>query len=328
MHKIAVVIPCYRVKAHILGVLELIGKECWRIYVVDDACPEQSGKQVEKESRDSRVTVLRHEMNLGVGGAMITGYRQAIADGADIIIKVDGDGQMDPRLIPRFAAPIQAGAADYVKGNRFYDLANLRGRPWVRILGYAALSFFSKISTGYWNLFDPTNGFTAIHARVAGKIPWAKISQGYFFESDLLFRLNTLRAVVADIPMDARYADEQSNLRVPSMISEFLWKHVRNSLKRVFYNYYLRNFSIASVELVLGLLLILFGVLFGGSHWLQSIQQGEIATAGTVMLAALPVLIGIQLLIAFLSYDMSTLPRTPIHKSLGAVEDTAQQEKS
>ncbi len=166
--RVAVVTPCFRVSRQIRGVLAAIGPEVWRIYCVDDACPEHSGAAVaEQAAHDSRIRLLRHDTNQGVGAAVVTGYRQAIADGAHVIVKLDGDGQMDPARIPDLIAPIAAGNADYVKGNRFYHLESLRAMPVSRLIGNAGLSFLSKLSTGYWNLFDPTNGFTAIHAEVA-----------------------------------------------------------------------------------------------------------------------------------------------------------------
>ena len=188
--RIAVVIPCYRSKLQILRVLNGIGAEVWRVYVIDDACPEGSGKYVEEQGKDLRIRVIFHEFNKGVGGAVITGYQAAIADGADVIVKIDSDGQMDPKFIPIIVAPILAQEADYTKGNRFFDLENIRSMPTTRIFGNAILSLMAKLSTGYWDIFDPTNGYTAIHAGIAELLPFSKISHRYFFESDLLFRLN------------------------------------------------------------------------------------------------------------------------------------------
>jgi len=316
--RIAVVIPCYRVTRQVLEVISSIGNEVWRIYVVDDACPDGSGKYVEAHCSDQRVRVVYHESNQGVGGAVMTGYRAAIADGAEVIVKVDGDGQMDTSLIPNFIEPILAGEADYTKGNRFFDLEEIRAMPKVRLFGNAVLSLMAKLSTGYWDLFDPTNGYTAIHADIARHLPFSKISQRYFFETDILFRLNTLRAVVIDVPMDAKYGDEVSNLKISKIVGEFLIKHVRNFLKRIFYNYYLRDLSLASIELPLGLLLLLAGTGFGGIHWLESAREGVATPAGTVMLAALPILMGLQLVLAFLGYDIASVPRRPRHKGLRA----------
>lgn len=312
-NRIAVVIPSYKVTRHILDVILQMPPEVWRIYVIDDACPDGSGKFVEEQVHDRRVRVVYHSQNQGVGGAVMTGYRAAIADGAAIIVKVDGDGQMDPALIPHFVAPILAGEADYTKGNRFFDLEEIRAMPPIRLLGNAVLSLMAKLSTGYWDLFDPTNGYTAIHADVARHLPYDKVSRRYFFETDLLFRLNTLRAVAVDVPMDAKYGDEVSNLKISKIIGEFLAKHARNFFKRIFYNYYLRDMSLASIELPLGLLLFFFGVSFGGFHWLKSAQAGVATPAGTVMLAALPILMGLQFMLAFLGHDILSVPRRPRH---------------
>ena len=312
--RVAVVIPAYKVRKHILGVIAKCGEEVWRIYVVDDCCPQGAGKYVEDMVDDSRVRVLYHEQNQGVGGAVMTGYRAAIADGADVIVKVDGDGQMDPSLIPSFIEPILAGEADYTKGNRFFDLEQVRAMPKIRLVGNAVLSFMTKLSSGYWDLFDPTNGYTAIHINVARHLPLQKISRRYFFETDMLFRLNTLRAVVIDVPMDAQYGDEVSGLEIEKIVGEFFLKHVWNFSKRIFYNYYLRDTSLASIELPLGVLLFFYGCGFGAYHWINSFQEGIATPSGTVMLAALPILMGSQLMLAFLGYDIANVPRRPFHR--------------
>lgn len=312
-YRVAVVIPAYRVTQHIDEVIRAIPDFVWRVYVVDDACPDGTGKYVESNVHDSRVRVIRLSENKGVGGAVMAGYRAALADQADVIVKVDGDGQMDPALIPDFVAPIISGEADYTKGNRFYDLEMVRSMPGVRIFGNAVLSLLTKLSSGYWNLFDPTNGYTAIHADACRRLPFQKISERYFFETDMLFRLNTLRAVVVDVPMDAKYGEETSHLNISKIMGEFLYKHARNFGKRIFYNYFLRDLSLASLELVLGLLLTIFGVLFGSYHWLVSAQIGVPTPAGTVMVAAMPFLIGLQLILSFLGYDIASVPRRPIH---------------
>lgn len=314
--KVAVVIPCYKVKNHILGVIGGIGPEVVRIYAVDDCCPDGSGDFIEANCSDERVIVLRHSENQGVGGAVMSGYRAAIDDDMEVIVKVDGDGQMDPSLIPDFITPILAGEADYTKGNRFFDLEEIRAMPRMRLFGNAMLSFMTKLSSGYWDLFDPTNGYTAIHVTEARHLPFKKISNRYFFETDMLFRLNTIRAVVVDVPMNAKYVDEVSNLKISKIIGEFLAKHVRNFSKRIFYSYYLRDMSVASLELPLGLLFLGFGLLYGGYHWVESAQMGLPTPAGTVMMSALPIIAGIQFLLGFVSYDVASVPVRPLHRSI------------
>ena len=311
---VAVVIPSYKVTKQILGVISRIGSEVTKIYVVDDACPLGSGKYVEENCSDQRVKVLYLDKNQGVGGAVMSGYAYAISEGAKIIIKIDGDGQMDPSLIPNFIFPILAGQADYTKGNRFFDLEEIRSMPVMRIFGNAALSFITKLSSGYWNIFDPTNGYTAIHADIARHLPIKKISKRYFFETDMLFRLNTLRVCVIDIPMHAVYGEEVSNLKIRKILVEFLVKHIRNFFKRIFYNYYLRDLTLASIELPIGVFMLTLGIIYGLIHWLKSAQEGVSTPAGTVMLSALPILMGMQLILAFLSYDIESVPRVAKHK--------------
>lgn len=315
--KVAVVIPAYKVEAHILALIPRIGPEVDQIFVVDDRCPNHSGKLVQGQCTDQRVQVIFNDVNQGVGGAVMAGYRAAIAAGCDVIVKVDGDGQMDPALIPEFIRPIILGNADYTKGNRFFNLEDVSQMPGLRIFGNAALSFMAKFSTGYWRNFDPTNGFTAIHAKIAACLPMNKISRRYFFETDLMFRLNTLRAVVVDIPMAAFYGDEVSNLKIRHILGEFLLKHLRNACKRIFYSYYLRDMSAASLELPLGLILLLWGGLYGTAHWLHGLAHDTTTPAGTVMLAALPVILGVQLVLGFLNYDVANVPTDPIHPRLG-----------
>lgn len=314
--RIAVVLPCFKVSRHILALLAEIPAVVSHIYVVDDACPEGSGDLVQGQCDDPRVRVLRNPQNLGVGGAVLHGYRAAAADGCEVIVKIDGDGQMDPALLPHFVAPILRGEADYTKGNRFYDLRHIARMPARRLFGNAVLSFMAKISTGYWDIFDPTNGYTAISARVAQVLPDERISRRYFFETDILFRLGTFRAVVMDVPMDARYGDEISNLRIGDVLGEFMGKHIRNFFKRLFYNYFLRDLSVASLELLFGLLLLAFGSVFGSYHWWLSGSTGQAAATGTIMLAALPLLVGLQLVLAFLAYDIASVPRHAIGERL------------
>jgi len=310
---IGVVIPCFKVTKHIIDVINKIGPEVSIIYVVDDCCPEKSGNFVSVHCKDQRVKIIYNEINLGVGGAVMRGYQEAIADDIDIVVKVDGDGQMDPELIPAFIEPILLGEADYTKGNRFFNLEEIRSMPFIRLFGNAILSLMTKISSGYWDIFDPTNGFTALHMKVASNLPLDKISKRYFFETDILFRLNLLKAVVLDIPMHSNYGEEVSNLKISKIIGEFLYKHARNLTKRLIYNYCLRDVSLASIELIVGLVMVLFGVIYGGFHWLTSIRIGIPTTAGTVMISALPILMGMQLILSFLAYDIATIPRRPIH---------------
>ena len=314
--RLAVVVPCYRERANILDVLAAMPQQVTAIYCIDDGCPQQTGDWVAEQCRDPRVQVLRHAVNQGVGAAMRTGYRAALAARMDVVVKIDGDGQMDPRELPRLIAPILADQADYTKGNRFYRLDGLLAMPVARLLGNTVLSFVSKLSTGYWQSFDPNNGYTAIDGRVLELLPLDAINDGYFFEADMLFRLNTLRAVVRDVPMQARYGNEESGIRLLPAIAAFAWRHTVNFGKRLFYNYFLRGFSVASVEWILGPAMLAFGVIFGVSKWWHSIQTSVAATAGTVMLASLPTIVGMQMLLSAIHFDIGNEPSVPLRRLL------------
>ena len=310
--RVCVIIPCFRVKAHISDVIRHIPTSVSKIYVVDDCCPESSGKYVQENVEDLRVEVLFNDVNLGVGGALKTGYKKGLAEGFDIFIKIDGDGQMDPKLVPFFIDPILNKRADYTKGSRFHSLNSLEGMPTIRKLGNSILSLVNKFSSGYWDVMDPTNGFTAIHKTALGQLPLDKISNRYFFESDMLFRLGTIRAVVKDIPMDAVYADESSNLKVGKVIFEFVPLYIKAFFKRTMYCYFLRDFNVGTLELVVGSLLFLFGTVFGSWKWLLAAAENEVASTGTVMIASIPIILGFQLLLSAFHFDIANIPNTPI----------------
>jgi dolichol-phosphate mannosyltransferase len=311
---VVVVIPAFKVRNQIERVISAIGPEVMRIIVIDDACPEATGNFVESTQKDNRIEVIFHKVNQGVGGAVVSGYRRALELNAQVVVKLDGDGQMDPKLIPDLVEPILQARADYVKGNRFYRLENLSGMPRLRILGNAGLSLFSKLSSGYWNIADPTNGFTAVHGDVLKKIPLDKIAKDYFFECDLLFHLRISNAVVHDFTMESNYGDENSSLNIGKAFLEFPFKLFRNHLKRIFISYYLRDFNAGSFELPLALSLGLFGTYFGITRWAEASAIGVSATAGTVMLSALPLILGVQFALAFLSQDIASVPKRVVSK--------------
>jgi glycosyltransferase involved in cell wall biosynthesis len=317
------VVPCYKVKAHILQVIAKAPAWVEGIVCVDDACPEKSGDFIESNAADPRVVVVRLAENQGVGGATMAGYAEADRRGGRILVKVDGDDQMDLGYMAQLVAPLLLGEADYAKGNRFTSISHLRAMPGVRVFGNAALSFAAKVSTGYWNMFDPTNGFTAIEACVARRAMQKRVARRFFFETDLLYHLGTLRAVVRDVPIPARYGDEVSNLRIARIVAPFAGKHLRNAARRFVGQYFVRDFTVASLESVLGILLVAFGGLYG-LVWIATPHEGT-APAGVVMAAALPIIVGVQLLLQAINYDVLSSPTEPIHTRLLALDDLEAQ---
>jgi dolichol-phosphate mannosyltransferase len=191
--------------------------------------------------------------------------------------------------------------------------------PRVRIFGNAALSFAAKVSTGYWNIFDPTNGFTAIEAAVAKLVMQKRVSRRFFFETDLLYHLGTLRAVVRDVPLPARYGEEVSNLRISAIVGPFALKHGRNFLQRMLGQYFVRDFNVATIELIFGTLFLLGGAGYG-LNWLIHRASGTPASPGVVMAAALPVIVGVQMLLQAINFDVLNAPSRPIHPYLRTLE--------
>lgn len=309
---ICVVIPCYRVIAHIEAVINRMPDCVSHILVVDDACPDKSGEYVKTHCKDPRITVLEHEENQGVGGAVLTGFAEAIKLGADVIIKIDGDGQMDPALAQAFAQPILDGEADYVKGNRFYYLDAADGMPLQRRIGNLGLTFISRFSTGYYSVSDPTNGYIAISGPLAGNLPTEKLARRYFFETDLLFRINTLGGVVIEIPHAAFYGEETSHLNALKELGTFFRKNVTTFFKRLFYQYILRDFNVGSLMLFGGALLGCAGLAGGVVAALQSWTTGEPRSGGALAILEVQIILSAIFLVGFLNYDIGREPKRAI----------------
>lgn len=316
-YAIAMVIPAYRVERDIEAVLHSLPPYIKYIIVVDDASPDSTFERVTAAAqKDERILLLRHLQNQGVGGAMLTGFQKALELNAQIIIKLDGDGQMDPARIPALIEPLIEGKADYTKGNRFRDFKSLQMMPFVRRVGNLGLSFLTKVATGYWNLFDPTNGFFAIRAEVLARLPFDKIDRRYFFETSMLANLYLLNALVLDIPMPARYGSETSSLSIRRALFEFPYKLSTIFFRRMLLRYYLYDFSMVSLYLLIGIPLLLFGGIFGGIKWVQYASQNIPAPTGTVMLPTLSVILGIQILLSAIEIDMNSAPRKALSDPL------------
>jgi glycosyltransferase involved in cell wall biosynthesis len=262
--------------------------------------------------------VIRLPENQGVGGAVVMGFKAAMADKMDIIIKIDGDGQMNSADIPRLISPIAAGHADFSKGNRFYFPKQLAQMPVLRLAGNSVLSLVNKAVSGYWSIIDPTNGFLAIHRIALEMLPLDNLDRRYFFESDLLFRLSTIRAVVRDVPIDVRYADEKSSLKISRVLFDFPGKYLSRLLKRILYLYLIRDFNFGTISLLGSIPLLFFGLAFGALKWTHNMRLHTYTPSGTVMLAALPLILGFQLFLTFVVYDLQAEPRVPLQSLLDA----------
>ena len=309
---LAVVIPAYQVADTIETVLNELPEYLCHIIVVDDASSDNTSELVQAYAeRDRRIVLLRHAHNQGVGGAMLTGFKKALELGAQVILKIDGDHQMDPVHIPALVKPLLEGKGDYAKGNRFRDFDSLRHMPIIRRVGNLGLSFLTKAATGYWNCFDPTNGYFAIRAEMLAQLPLERIDRGYFFETSMLANLYLLDAFILDIPMPARYRGERSSMSIRRVLIEFPAKLLTTVLRRLLLRYYLFDFSMVSVYLLTGIPLILFGLIFGSVKWIQYLQLGVPAPTGTVILPTLALILGIQILLSAIEIDMNAAPKSP-----------------
>lgn len=308
---IGVVIPAFRVADQIESVIRGVPDFVDAIIVVEDASPDDTAARVERLA-DPRVTLIRHNINQGVGGAVRTGFTEALRRNLDVVVKMDGDDQMDPSEMPRLLAPLLAGRADMAKGNRYHDLRSLRQMPKVRILGNAGLTFLIKLASGYWQMFDPTNGYFAIRTEILRRIELSKLPSRYYFESGFLIYLGIIGAVVEDVPIAARYGQEHSSLSVGRTLLEFPPRLFWGLLRRLFWRYTVYDFSPVSLFLILGFPLLIGGIWFGWKAWWQGAAAGTPASAGTVMLAAMPIIFGFQLILQALVVDIGNVPRQPL----------------
>jgi len=311
--KIAIAIPCYKVKKHILDVISGIPSWVDYIFAIDDACPQESGKFIAENCTDPRVQVLYHAKNKGVGGATITGYRAALESGCAIVIKMDGDDQMDPTYLSRLINPILIGRADYTKGNRFYDLASLRQMPLIRRIGNIGLTLLTKVSSGFWHVSDPTNGYTAVHTSVLRVLNLDRLAERYFFETSMLIQLNIVRTVAYDVPIPARYGSETSSLSVSRAFFGFPAKLLSGLMQRLFWRYFIYDINAGTFLLGFGGLLFLSGSAFGAYHWVIGGLHQSFTSPGTVALALLPVLLGAQMLMQSVLLDIMDKPSMPLH---------------
>lgn len=316
-HNIAVVIPCYRVEREINTVITNLPHYLKYIIIVDDASPDKTAEIVGKSAqKDPRILLICHEKNRGVGGAMVTGFSKALELGAQIVVKVDGDGQMDMAYLPDLLIPLIEARADYTKGNRFRDFQALQKMPLVRRMGNMALGFLTKAATGYWNLLDPANGFVAIRSSVLAQLSLEQIDHTFFFETSMLANLYLIKAVVKDVPIPARYQGEISNLSIRNILVEFPFKLLKTFIRRLILKNLIYDFSMEAIYILAGMPLLLFGLIFGITRWIDYASRAIPAPTGTVMLPTLSVLLGVQFLIAAIEIDLRSIPTEPLSTPL------------
>ena len=299
------IIPAFKAVDSISVVVNKLSKVVDHVLIVDDACPEGTGKKIAYENHQpEQVSVLFRRENGGVGAAMKTGFDWALQRDFHFIVKVDADDQMDVARVPQMISLIATGQADAVKGNRFDSVGDLEGMPVIRILGNAGLSLIAKFSSGLWTINDPTNGFFAISRLALEAVQHQKLNDGFFFESDMLFRLGLSNCNVQELPMSAIYGRERSNLVISRVLFTFPFLHSKNMLKRLAYKYFIQEWSLGTLNLIGAALMFVFALLLGIDSLAMIRSTGERITAGQAVGVSLSAILGFQLLLGFLSYDV------------------------
>lgn len=307
---ISVVIPCYNVSMHIAKVISGIPDNIsWIIAVNDCSTDDTDNILTQLQETNDKLIYLKHEKNQGVGGAMITGFKKSIALNCDITIKMDGDNQMDSAYIPLLIKPLLENRADFTKGNRFRDFSALRRMPIIRRIGNLGLSFMIKAASGYWNIYDPSNGYIAIKNDTLKIVPMDKLHNRFFFETSLLLELYYTNAVIEEIPMQAQYGNEESNLSIIKTLFEFPSKLFFAFIKRMLLKYFLFEFNMASVYILFGVPLFSCGTILGIKNYIMYANVNTPAPTGTVVIPTLLIILGFQLLLSAINYDITNYPR-------------------
>ena len=305
--RVAVVVPCFEVAHRVPDVIGTLPDFVDHVIVVDDGLSDDLAAALAARQRPG-VVMLRHDRNLGVARAMATGFRRALELGADVVVKLDGDGQMDPDQMAHLVAPIVAGQADLTKGNRLLRRRHRAGMPRVRLLGNVVLSFLTKLASGYWNIFDPTNGYVAVRREVLDEIDLERLGPRYFFEISLLCEAYLIGAVVRDVSMPSRYGGEPSSLSPRHAVQAFPPLLVRACARRVARQHFMRDFTPVALFLITGALMGGAGLAGGLLMWSRNSRLHLPTPVGTIALFGLLVLLGSNLLLQALVLDIGSVP--------------------
>ena len=301
--KISVVIPAYNEQYLIKITINSLPDYLDKIYIIDDGSDDNTFNVV-KDAANKRDTImlLRHEENLGVGAAIISGYKKSLEDDNDITVVMGGDNQMDPKYILDLIEPIIKGIADYTKGNRLVK-GYTKGMSKWRFFGNSLLTLLTKISSGYWDIMDPQNGYTAISNKVLNIIDLDSIYPKYGYCNDLLVKLNAYNFRILDVSIPARYGNEKSKIKYNSYIFKVSWLLLKNFFWRIKTKYILISFNPIALLYLLGLILTPLSIILGvSSMYYKIVTQEETFLRG--LLPFLIFMIGIQFLLFAILFDI------------------------
>jgi glycosyltransferase involved in cell wall biosynthesis len=305
--RIIALVPSYNEAAHVGGVVATMPEYVDTIVVVDD-CSADETSAAALEPGDPRVVLVRHDVNQGLGASLIDAHKRALELGGDIMVVMAGDGQMDPDYLPALLDPILHDGYDFSKGNRFFTTGSFQGMPWVRTFGNIVLTFLTKMATGYWDLFDPQNGYTAMTRRMSERIEWDAIARDYSFENDVLAALGLLRARVRDVDIPAVYGEEISDIKLHKTVPHLLRTLRRAFWRRFWLQYVVRSFSPVALFSLFGMLMLVWSLAFGVWVVVQRVH-GITPSTATVMIDVLPLQLGFMLVLAAFVLDIMNAPK-------------------
>jgi len=303
--QVAVVVPAHDEEELIAETIGGIPPFVDRVYVVDDASTDATAERA-RGTGDARVTVIAHDRNRGVGAAIVTGYKRAVEDGADVVAVMAGDNQMDPADLATLTAPVARGELDYAKANRLFTGQAWDQMPHMRYLGNAVLSLLTKIASGYWHVADSQSGYTAISKEMVRDLDLDRVYTGYGFPNDLLVHLNVWNARVRDFPSRPVYGvGERSGIRYHRVVPRISWLLVKGFFWRLKEKYVIRDFHPLVFFYAFGILGVVAGVILGLVE-LGFRLAGNAVSVGTVVLVALLLVSGIQFTLFAMWFDMES----------------------
>lgn len=302
---IGIVVPAHNEETQIECTLRTLPDFVDRVIVVDDCSEDATGRIVQGVAeQDSRVSLIRHPGNRGVGGAISTGYIWCRDNDIDVAVVMAGDGQMDPADLPILLDPVVEDRVDYAKGNRLVTGEAWKRIPHARYLGNSALTFLTKIASGYWHVTDSQTGYTALNKKALRLLPLEDIYPRYGMPNDFLVTLNIYNMRVADIPVNPIYGiGEKSGIKCGRIIFRLSLLLMKLFCRRMVQKYIIRDFHPLIFFYTFGLLLFVPGALFGLDLLITRLAGTPVAPT-SALFAMLLFVSGLQLLLFAMLFDM------------------------
>jgi len=303
--RVGVVVPAHDEEALIGETLGGVPAFVDRVVVVDDGSSDGTAERA-RSFGDARVEVVSHDRNRGVGAAIVTGYRRALAEDLDVVCVMAADNQMDPADLPMLVLPVARGEVDYAKANRLFTGQAWKLIPRARYLGNAALSMLTKVASGYWHVADSQSGYTAISGAMLAQLDLERVYTGYGFPNDLLVHLNVWNARVRDFPSRPVYGvGERSGIRYHRVVPRISWLLLRGFFWRLGQKYVIRDFHPLVFFYAFGFLATLAGLVLGIIELAYRIAGNQVSV-GTVVLIALLLISGSQFTLFAMWFDMES----------------------